>query len=110
MRFHRPAHHTAAPSVDDDGEVQRASPCRDVGDTCTAYGASVSATQRLFGPAAVKSRSTRPGASRAVARRMVVHSPVKGLHWVGTLTTTYALQARTVHHLVQPPSTTVVDK
>ncbi len=66
----------------------------------------MSATQRLLGPAAVKSRSTRSGAGRAVVRRMVVHSPaqsradciaIKGLHWVGTLTTTYALQARTVH-------------
>ena len=32
MRFHGPAHHPAAPGVDDDGQIQRAGPSRNVRD------------------------------------------------------------------------------
>ena len=79
MRFHRPAHHAAAPSVDDDGEVQRASPCRDVGD--------------IGHPEAVWSSSGE--VTFYQVRRRPRRSSSDG--GVGTLTTTYALQARTVH-------------
>ena len=72
MGFHSPADYAPAPGINDDGQIQCAGPRRDIRNTCTAYGASLSATQRRFGSAAVKSHSTRSGAGRAPARRMVV--------------------------------------
>ena len=79
MGFHGPTNYAPAPGIDDDGEVQRASPCRNVRD--------------ISDPEAI--RPCRGEVALYQVRRGACRHPPDGS--VGTLAATDALQACRAH-------------